>query len=157
MSQSIKGARSALYDVAVALYGAQVDTSGRKVLVSYGKPGSYQPDFIVALMNTRQPITRPTMGTNRSREKEAEIDFLFSCYVPGAEVAQQVATEACDDLIELLDAHFRTAPNETLDGACREAWVSNVEGPVPDVITDKTRVTGKVAEAIVTVTVRIRY
>lgn len=160
MTQSIKATRANLFAACRdTIFTAQVDGNGKPVLVCYGRPGSYQANYIVAVMNTRQPITRPTMGTSRSREKEAQIDVVVSVYVPGTEVAQQTASEACDDLVELLDAYFRTSPNETLGGACREAWVSNIDGPVPDVATnpETKAVTGRIAESIVTVTARVRY
>jgi len=160
MTQSIKGCIAGIYTVCQTLYASSTDTSGSPVLVSYGPPGNYQPGAIVAVgMNVRQPIGRPTIGTNRSREKTAEIDIIVSVFVPGAEVAQQVATEACADLAELLDGYFRVAPQETLSGACREAWLSDISGPIPTVAVDPESgaVTGRVAEATATITARIRY
>lgn len=161
MSQSIKGTRAALYAACRdTIYAGQTDGRGAPVLVTYGRPGTYQADYIIAVgMHTRQPVTRPTMGTGRSREKLAEIDVVVSVFVPGTEVAQQTASEACDDLAELLDAYFRTSPNETLGGACLEAWVSNIDGPAPDLVTnpETKAVMGRVAESVVTVTARIRY
>lgn len=161
MTQTVKGTRAALYTACKnTIYAASVDGRGAPVLVTYGRPGSYQADYIVAVgMGTRQPITRPTLGTNRSRQKDVEIDVIVSVYVPGTEVAQQTASEACDDLTELLDTYLRTSPNETLGGACFDSWVSNIDGPVPDVVTnpETKAVTGRIAESVVTVTARIRY
>lgn len=160
MSQSTKAVRASLYAACTnTIYAGQVDGGGAPVLVTYGPPGSYQANYIVAIMGSRQPVTRPTMGTGRSREKMAEVDVVVSVFVPGTEVAQQTASEACDDLVDLLDSYFRTSPNETLGGACVEAWVSNVDGPTPDLVTnpETKAVMGRVAESIVTVTARIRY
>lgn len=159
MSQSVAGARNALFASLPGIFAGVQDGRGAPVLVSYGKPGSYQSDYIVALMNTRRPITRPTMGTARTRHTDAEFDLIVSCYVPGAEVVQQIATDAHDSLVDLLEAYFRVNPNEKLGGACMEAWVSNVDGPVPDTTADpgSKAITGRVAYSTVTVTARIRY
>lgn len=160
MSQSIKGVRAGLFAVCQSIYDGQTDTSGAPVLVSYGPPGSYQPQEIVAVgVDCRQPVTRPTLGAGRSREKEAEIDVVISVFVPGTEAEQQTASERCDDLADLLDSYFRTIGQETLGDSCREAWLSNISGPVPDLAVDphSGAVTGRLAESTVTITARIRY
>jgi hypothetical protein len=160
MTQSIKATRAALFTVCQSVYGSSVDSHGAPVLVTYGPPGAYQANNIVAVgMATRQPIERPTMGTLRSREATAQIEIWVSVFVPGTEVAQQTASEACDDLVTLLETYFRTSPQEALSGACREAWISNVEGPTPDTVTnpETKAVAGRVADAVITVTASIRY
>lgn len=159
MTQSIKGTRAALLTALQTIFTGQVDGRGKPVQVTLGKPGVYQADYIVAVMNTRRPIQRPTMGTSRSRHSDAEIDVLISCYVPGAENVQSTALDACDDLTALIEAYFRTSPQETFGGACMEAWVSGVDGSNPEVVTDpkSKSVTGRLAYSTVTVTARIRY
>jgi len=159
VSQSLKATRAGLLAACRTIYAASVDSSGAPVAVTDGPPGSLQPQIIVAVgMATRQPITRPTMGTGRSRDTEAQIDVIVSVFVPGAEVAQTTANDACDDLTDLLQAYFRVSGNESLGGGCRDAWVSNIEGPRPDVIPNESGgVAGRVAESVVTVTARIRY
>lgn len=160
MPQSLRGVKDALFDACTTLYAASVDANGAPALVTFGPPGSNQPNAIVAVaMATRQPITRPTIGPNRSREKTAEIDVVFSIYVPGGETRQQVADDACNDLTDLLESYFRTSPNETLSGTCREAWVSSITGPDPTVATNPATgvVTGRISEATATITAAIRY
>lgn len=159
MSQSIKATRDALFAALGTIYTGVNAPDGSPTLVSYGNPGNYKPLQIVALMDTRRPITRPTLGPNRSRRSEAELDVVFSVFVPGAEVAQQTATDACEDLIALLESYFRTSPNERLGGVCREAWVSNVDGPHPQLVTtaEGKAVAGRTANATVTVTAAIDY
>jgi hypothetical protein len=158
MSQSIAAARDALFTALVALYAAENDTSGSPTLVSYGKPGNYQTQQIIAVMDTRRPVVRPTMGTNRSRRSPAEIDVIYSIFVPGAEVAQQTASDACDHLVGLLETYFRTAPNERLGGACRDAYVMNVDGPQPEIVATKSGgVAGRTATSVVTVSLVLDY
>ena len=161
MTQSVKASRNALYAACQTIYAGQTDGNGAPVLVTFGRPGPYQANDIVAVgMATRRPITRPTAGTGRSRNTDAEIEVWFSVWVPGtAEVAQQSAVDECDDLIDLLEAYFRTSPQEALSGACRDAWVSNVDGPEAEPVKnpETKAVTGYLAAAIVTVTASIRY
>ena len=162
MTQSIKSARTALFTACRdTIFAGQVDGTGAPVLVTFGRPGKYQANYIVAVgMSTKRPIATPTMGTNRSREATAAIEVWFSTYVQGKpDVAQPAAMDACDDLIDLLEAHFRTSPNETLGGACRLALVTNADGPETEPLTnpETKAVTGYMAAAIVTVTASIRY
>lgn len=147
MASSAPGVKSALKSVLEGLFPAPT-------LVSYGAPGQYQPDEIVGVLNQRTAVSRPTMGTARSREEVVETDVVFSIFAPGDETQQVVATERAYAMGEALADHFRTKPNETLSGACREAWVSGhslLEARVvsPD---DNTTVLGRTAELTVTVT-----
>lgn len=158
MTQSIKGARSALFEACRDIYVTRADSVGMKVLVCYGLPGAYQPQNIVAVLETRQPITRPTMGTNRSRNKTVEIDVTVSVFRAGDEKQQQLAAEDVDDLVDLLESYFRTSPNERLGGACYDAFVSNIAGPTffASVQPESKAVVGYTAEAVVTVTLSVR-
>jgi hypothetical protein len=157
MAQSRKGVVAAIFADATTLYASQTGPDASPVLVTYGPPGSNQPSAIVGVMGSRNPVTRPTMGTNRSRESLTEVDVVISVWVPGTEAVQQIASEKCHDLIDLFEAYMRTTDN-TLTGACLDAWISNIDGPNPDVSTDaSTAPTGRIAEATVTLTARIRY
>lgn len=159
MTQSIKASVAGLLAACESMYADLEDPNGGKVLVCEGLPGAYQPDAVVMVgTEVRQSITRPTMGTSRSREIRAEIDVEIDVYVPGSETSQVTATDMAHDMVELLDAHFRTSPDETLDGGCRDAWVSAVRGPIPSVATDAgANATGRIATAVCTVTALIRH
>jgi hypothetical protein len=159
MTQSIKATIAGLYAACQTIYASSVDAFGAPVAVAYGPPGVYQPGVIVAVgLTIRQPVTRPTMGSNRSREKTAEIDTVISVYIPGDETQQQAASELASDLSELLEAHFRAAGMETLGGGCRDAWVSSITGPDPSVAVDAKSgdAAGRLATSTVTVTAAIR-
>lgn len=158
MAQSVKAARQALFTACQEVYTTRADSTGAKVLVCYGLPGSYQPQNIVAVLDTRQPVTRPTMGTSRSRNKDVEIDVTVSVFRAGDETQQQLAAEDVDDLVDLLESYFRTSPNERLGGACYDAFVSNIAGPTlfASAQPDSGAVVGYTAEAVVTVTLSVR-
>ena len=161
---SIAGSVANLFAVCTTLYANTVGSDNLPVLVSMAQPGQYQPNAIVAVATEiRIPVTRPTMGPARSRNTDAEIDLTMSVYVPGGEEAQPVAIAAALDLQAQLETFLRTAPNETLSGACRDSWVSN--GRVVPVTTYQKSddpkgapvPIGRVAQNTVTVSVAIRY
>lgn len=160
MTQSIKAVRAGLFVACRdTIFVGKVDSVGAPVLVTYGAPGSYQSQNIVAVgMTTRQPITQPTAGTGRSRDTHAELDTVISVYRAGAD-QQQAAAEDCDDLALLLEAYFRTSPNERFSGACYASWVSNIDGPriEASVNPESGAIAGYIAESVATVTASIRY
>lgn len=159
MAQSIKASVAALYAACQTLYAAQTGPDGSPVLVTYGPPGSYQPEAIVAVaMAVREPITQPTASTNRSREKAAEIDVIISVEVHGGDAVAQIAAEKAYDLSELLESYFRTGPNETLGGACRNSFVSRIDFPNLSVTydPDSGNAVGRNADLTVTVVAQIR-
>lgn len=151
MSESGPAVKAAL----VTLFG----TLYPDALASYGVPGAFQPDEIAAVMDQRFEVSRPTMGTGRSREEAVETVVVFSVFVSGDESSQRVATERAYAMCLALDEHFRTGPQETLGGSCREAWVTSGE-LAESVVTPPpgggSGVTGRVAELSVTVTSRHR-
>lgn len=156
MTQSVTGSYDALYNVCVGLYAAQPHT-----VVSYGDPGNYQADLVVAMMAIRLPITAPTMGTGRSREKTAEIDILFSQFLNGGPEVQATAVQAVFAAADRLEAYFRTKPNEELSGNCRAAWVTDMQLAAPQIAyqpDDNGGHTpiGRIADLTVTVTAAVR-
>lgn len=160
MTQSIKAARAALFTACQSIYAAKSDSLGAPVLVTYGLPGNYQPENIVAVgISTSGDVTRPTMTTARSRNKAAQVDVTISVYRGGTESVQQAAIEDCDDLVDLLETYFRTSPNDRLGGAAYDAWVSAVNGPnlSPAFHAESGAVVGYVAEAVCTVSLNVRY
>jgi hypothetical protein len=156
--QSIAGVLDGLLSSFGPLFADEVGTDDSPVLVCFGPPGAYQPSAIVAIMDVHTEITRPTMGTNRSREMAAAIDVVFSVYTPGDESAQKESTDCALLLLAVLEQHLRTAPNERLGGAARDAWVS-AANPSGTVATDPDTGSpaGRVCTIEAVVTALIRY
>lgn len=153
MSQSTSAVRAALLSGCQTLYANSVDTSGAPVLVCLGPPGSYQPDYIVAVaIETRQPIVRLAMTVE---ERTAEVDIIFSTFVPGDEGAATTAADACEALADTFDTWIRG--NKELGGACTDARISNIAGPSLEAIEhpESHAVTGRLATSVVTVTARV--
>ena len=121
MTQSVGGTWNALYGVLQGLFPASANNS---TLVSPGDPGEYQPDLIIAMMGIQAPITQPTMGTNRSRDKHALITIMISAYASGGPEVQTVANDSAWAAADTIEAYFRTKPNETLSGNCYNSFVS---------------------------------
>lgn len=166
MSQSLVGALDGLYALCQSTYAASVAPGdGTPVYVSYGQPGQYEPQSIVAVMDVQgSQVTRPTLGTNRSRELQADMTVMFSVYTPGGNEAHKTSLDAVAVLIRLLEESIRLSPAEKLGGACYDSWVSAVQSIVGTVVYDPDSVaagapapTGRVVEATVTVTAKIRY
>lgn len=158
MTQSLSAVRSALLSACRSLYAADVDSSGAPVGVFLGLPGSYQPDYLVLVaVNTRQPVRQIAQGGIQQRD--AEVDIIFSVYVPGDEGSTATAADACDALVDKLDHYLQTPANKSLSGACETSWVSNIEGPELEVAThpESGHVMGRLAVTGVTVTARLFY
>lgn len=126
-------------------------------LISYGDPGTYQPNQIVAVMGATTVYERPTMSTARPREEVMVVEVVMSVFAPGTETQQQTATEAAYVLHDRFADYFKTKPNETLGGACREAWVSGHDLTESQAINPQSNaITGRIAEIRAQVTVRTR-
>lgn len=154
MAQSVTGSWDALLAALQTLFPDPA-------VVTSGDPGEYTADLIVTLLELRAPVTRPTSGTGRSRDKTVEIDVLFSQYVAGGDEAQQPANQGAWAAADQLEAYLRVQGNERLGGNCYDAWVANtdlrpytvwvnedgLQQPVP---------AGRAADVTSTVTVRVR-
>lgn len=153
MGSAFPGVKRALVTAMTSLYSDMVPPP----LVSYGDPGTYQPNQIVAVMGTSTLNERPVMGTGRPREEIMLVQVVFSVFAPGTETQQETATEAAYVLHDRLADYFKTKPNETLGGACREAWVSGHDLTENQAVNPKSNaITGRIAEIRATVTVRTR-
>lgn len=175
--QTIDGVIEGIFSMLGTVFGLTEDSTlgvwsgpinGIQAVACEGQPGSYQPDIIIAVgydgtsSGITQAITRPTMGTNRSREIAVEIKVTISVFVAGADVAATTARRALNALSEPIAIYFRTAPQETLTvngvQSCREAYLSNIDGPHLSVATDPTdgAVIGRFADSTLTITAFIR-
>lgn len=168
--QSVNKVHDALIAACCTIFGATLDpqlgeyagmwndgTEERALVVVETEPGTYMPTVIIAVgTDVRQPIERPTLGPNRSREIDAEIDIVISVAIPGNATAARTARHTAAAAADLLALYFRQSGNETLAGSCREAWVSRQVGPKVTRAEDDEGVWGRVAEITATVKAKIR-
>lgn len=166
MSQSLLGAVTGLYAAVQACFASTTAPDGSPVLALFGMPDQYQPQAMVAVLGAggQHGVTRPTMGTNRSRELQIEIEVMFSVYVPGGQEAHGTCMTAIDTMIRQFEDYLRTSPNEKLGGACYDSWVSDIGALAPTIAYDPDSVqagqpvpTGRVVETSTLVTAKIRY
>lgn len=118
MPQGVSQTWEALLADLHTMFDGQNDT-----LVCAGDPGDYQPSLIVALMGLRAPITQPTAGTNRSRDKRIEIDIVISSYIAGGPEAQPPANDAAWTTSDTIETFYRTGDNARMRGACYNAFL----------------------------------
>lgn len=127
--------------------------------VSYGPPQSLA-DVMAAVTTASVRHERPTAGgPTRSREEIADIEVVLSCFTAGDgeswDDAQQEATEAAYDMLDVLEDHFRDRTAATLGGACRDAIVSSHE--LAEYKTDADGyASGRIGEITATITCRTR-
>jgi hypothetical protein len=129
------------------------------VLVSYGPPGAHQPDVIIGVGNAEVEIERPVAATSRPREEVFTLNVVFSVFSGGDETVQQAVTEQAFTMLSAFADYFKTKPNETLGGTCREAWVSSYVLDESEALAppeDGGGVSGRVAEITTVLTVKSR-
>lgn len=117
MPQGVSQSWDALYAALQGLF------NGQDQLVCSGEPGDFQPSLIVSMTALRGPITQPTAGATRSRDKRIDIDVAISSYVHGGPEAQQPANDAAWAAADAIETYLRTGNNATLGGACYNAFV----------------------------------
>ena len=143
-------------DVKAALVASLTDLFPDPVLVTWGRPGKFQPDDIVMVMGQRTVTERGPSGPRRPREDVVSTDVVFSIYRPGDETQQRAASDRAYQMLETFQEWLRTRPNEELGGACREAHVAEhslVESPIvantksSDLVVGYTAVLAAVVES----------
>lgn len=131
-----------------ALYAALPGLSALSgVYVCYGLPGKYQPDDILAILDSDGDSVPATIGSPRSREETIRQTFTASCYRGGAtETTQQTATERAFALMDAVVEWCRNT-DPTIGGTVRSL--------LPDVswaLEESVEEQGRVADLTFTLT-----
>lgn len=108
MSSAAPAIKAAL----VAVLAGVVDAD---TLVSYGQPGTYQPDDIVAVLDVSSASERDPQTLDRSRTETVNVTVTVSCYRGGGTEVQQTVTERAYALLALVESYVKTT-NPTLGG-----------------------------------------
>jgi hypothetical protein len=120
--------------------------------VIYGPPGGWLGEQVISVGNATVESSQMILGANRPRREDAEVEVILSVFQGGGPEAQQTATEAAFAMLGTFADHFRTQGNETLGGACDNAYVSAYsldETDDPDVLEK-----GRYAALVATLTVQ---
>ena len=147
MPSSAPTVKAALVALMTSLYDSPT-------LVCWGPPTSYQPADIVSVGGQVVEFGAAPMAPTRPREEIVQTAVTFSSFTASE---QQVATARAFELYDVLADHFKTGPNETLGGSCREAFVSGLE--VEEFVTSPavgSGVMGRTTAITATVTTRTR-
>jgi hypothetical protein len=147
MPSSAPAVKAALMSLLESLYD-------EPTLVCWGPPTTYQPSDIVSVGGQVVEFGAAPMAPTRPREEIVQTALTFSSFTADT---QQVATLRAFEMYDVLADHFKTAPNETLGGACREAIVSGFE--VEEFVTSPavgSGVMGRTTAITATVTTRTR-
>lgn len=122
--------------------------------VHWGPPTTFQPAEIVSVGGQVVEFGAAPMAPTRPREEIVQTVVTFSVFTADD---QRTATLRAFELYDVLADHFKTGPNETLSGACREAFVSGFE--VEEFVTSPaigSGVRGRTTAIAATVTTRTR-
>jgi len=110
--------KNAFYDAVVQLL------DGQRVLVSFGTPGTWEPDEIVAVGRVSESQDQATMGTNRSREEVIELEVVISVARGGGPEMERVCSDRCYEILRLIERHFRM-DDVTVGGTVRECFLKS--------------------------------
>ena len=147
MPSSAPGVKAALVTLLETLYAGNA-------LVCWGPPATFQENDIVSAGGQVIEFGAAPMSPARPREEIVQTLVTFSSHTTDG---QQAATVRAFELYDVLADHFKTGPNETLGGSCREAFVSGLE--VEEFVTSPavgSGVMGRTTAITATVTTRTR-
>ncbi|MHA7275364.1 hypothetical protein ACX80O_02355 [Arthrobacter sp. Hz1] len=102
------------------------DVATENVLVSFGQPGTFEPDDIVSFERVTERQDPATMGTNRSREEVLTLDVIISCYRGGGPEQEQVCSARAYDLLRRIEIYARKT-DTTIGGAVRHCFLQSHE------------------------------
>jgi len=166
MPQSVNGVFDGLWAALVTMYGTTTDPElgtqnamweDHPLVLVEGAPSVTVPDIIISMgTDARGSITRPTLGTPRSRETVLEIDVVISVAIGGDERVQGPARALAYELLEPLLEWFRVHGQETLGGACRDSFVTATPGQPYPATTAEGSIYGRAYDITATVTAYVR-
>lgn len=122
--------------------------------VCWGPPTSFQPNDIISVGNQVITFGEAPMAPTRPREEVVETAVTLSSHSTDS---QEAASARAFAMYDALADYFKTAPRETLGGACREAVVSGFE--VEHFVTSPavgSRVQGRTTAITAVVTTKAR-
>lgn len=106
---------SAAKDFKNAIVAACQSLFDEPVVVSFGMPGSWQPEDIVMVGRVTSTQEFATMSTNRSREETLTVDVSVMCARGGGPEVEQTCSDQAYSLLGQLEEYCRDT-NPTLAG-----------------------------------------
>lgn len=91
------------------------------VLVTFGAPGTYEPDDIVSFLAVTSEQNAATFG-NRGREETLEITVAISCFRGGGQEQEQVTSARAYQLLRMIEFWARKT-DTTIGGTVRDCFL----------------------------------
>jgi hypothetical protein len=109
----------AFYEAARDLMAADIDT--QYVYVTFGAPGTYDPEDLVSFLDIASEQETATIG-NRSREETLTLTVAISCFRGGGQDSELVASARAYDILRRLEQYVRKT-DTTLGGVVRHCFL----------------------------------
>lgn len=131
--------KDAFFAAAQQLMAANADT--RDVLVSFGKPGTFEALDLVVFDRVAETQHPAAVSTNRSRDEEIVLTVHISVARPGGNDMEQVCSQRAYALLRMLETYCRVT-DTTMGGLVRWCFLDNHEssGESDDYVLEKARV-----------------
>lgn len=100
--EALKGA---LYDAIKDMFAGDEHT--RYVHVTYGAPGTLEPDDIVSILGISSVQENGPIGGRRSRDETLIITISISCWRGGGQEMERVTSERSFDLLRRIEEYCR--------------------------------------------------
>lgn len=87
-----------------------------EVLCSYGQPGNYMPDDVVAWRGVQSSHVPATIGPQRSRHETLTVEVVISCWRGGGPEMELVCAQRAYKILRAIEYYARVT-DTTLGGA----------------------------------------
>lgn len=91
------------------------------VMVTFGAPGTYEPEDIVSFLAVTSEQQTATLG-NRSREETLEITVAVSCFRGGGQEQEAVTSARAYQLLRMVEYYARKT-DTTIGGTVRDCFL----------------------------------
>jgi hypothetical protein len=95
------------------------------VLVTYGAPGTFEPEDLVSFLGIESNQDPATIG-NRSREEALTIEVSISCWRGGGQDMELVCAQRAYQLLRMIETQVRVT-DTTVSGTVRHCFLVSHE------------------------------
>jgi len=110
----------AFFEAVRDLMAADADTP--HVYVTYGHPGTFEPEDLVSFGRLTSSQDPATIGTNRSREEALTLEVQISCWRGGGVEVEQVCAQRAYQLLRMIETYARQT-DTTIGGTVRHCFL----------------------------------
>lgn len=116
------------------------DPDTQYVMVTYGMPGTFEPDDLVSILDVKADQEPMTMG-NRGREETLTLRVEISCFRGGGAEQELVCAQRAYQILRMIEHYFRKT-DTTVGGTVRHCFLEghDSQGQSDPQLLDKGRV-----------------